>query len=154
MPTEYISALGCQFKYISHTHIKVHLWANLTRPLSDGLIHIQPYYKFNSFTYQRFGVDVWLDPCKWLKGMTQFGFIFDWTIGRVLNYSNLNHPCPYDGHIYLKFDNVSVNTFSIEQLLPSGRFRIDGNVTDPTRKIVVASGSIFLSISDHRVERF
>lgn len=154
MPTEYISALSCNVRYISHTHVRAHIWANITRPVSDGWVHIVGYYKFNSITYQRFGTDLWIEPCAWLKGKSAFSFVFDWTIGRVLKYTNINHPCPYEGHVYVKFNNLSTSNFPFEPLIPAGRYRIDGNVTDETRKIVVATGSIYLSVSDHRVERF
>lgn len=152
MPTDYISALGCDIKYISHTHLKVHIWANITKPMSDGWVHIVGYYKFNTISYQRFGAELWVDPCAWLRGKSKHSFVFDWTIGRVLQYSNLNHPCPYEGHIYVKFNNLSTSNFPVEPLIPSGKYRIDVNVTNPTRKTVFATGSIYLSVSDRRVE--
>lgn len=71
-------------------------------------------------------------------------------------YSDLNHPCPYEGHIYIKIDNISVSTFLTEQFLPAGRYRMDVDLTDGSKHNLLAKANIFFSIhvSDHRIERF
>lgn len=140
-------------KYISRDRLKFNVWGNLTRPVHDVLIHTAVYYKYNGLTYNRFTVDFWDNPCDWIIGKAK-SYVLDWTIGRVLNYTNMNHPCPYDGHLYLKIDNISVYHFPFEPLLPAGRFRVDCNVTDTTRTNVLAMASAYLSVSDHRVERW
>lgn len=80
--------------------------------------------------------------------------MFDWTLGRVQNYSNMNHPCPYEGHVYLKIDNISVHHFPVEPLIPAGRYRVDAEASFGKGKKVYATASVFLSVSDVRVERF
>lgn len=125
---------------------------NLSKPLNDAWIHGVAYYKLNSLKYQRFAVDLWENPCDWLAGKKSR--IMDWTFGRVIQYTNINHLCPYDGQIYLKVDNVSIHNFPMEPLVPAGRFRLDVNVTDGTKKHVLAITHLYISVSDHRVEQF
>lgn len=103
-------------------------------------------------TYQRFVIDLWENPCDWLRGKR--AFILDWTVGKALKYSNINHPCPYRDQIYVKADNISMVDFPVEQLFPAGRYRVDINITDGTKKKLLVKSQFFLSVSDHRVERF
>lgn len=153
MPNTIVTDLHCDVKYISRDHLKFDVRGNLSEPIYDFWVHTVGYYKFNQFSYQRFAVDFWDNGCDWLANKTK-SYAFDWTIGRVLQYSNINHTCPYDGQIFLKINNVSIHHFAVEPLVPSGRYRVDANVTDGNRKKVLAMASAYFSVSDHRIERF
>ena len=78
----------------------------------------------------------------------------DWTVKRVLNYSNFNHPCPYEGNVFLKVNNVSVDRFPLEQFIPSGRYRADLNVTEENKENVIFMAKLYWAVSDHRIEQF
>lgn len=80
-----------------------------------------------------------------------------WAISKVLNYTNLSHPCPYNENIIIKINNISVDAIQIEPLLPAGRYRIDINLTkishtyDP--KYIYGMYSMYGSVSDNRIEQ-
>lgn len=47
----------------------------------------------------------------------------DRSIERVINYTNINHSCPWEERIYkVKVDNISLDKFPFEPLLPSGKY--------------------------------
>lgn len=155
MPNPYVSAINCDFRYISRTNLKANIWANFSQPTSGMMLHIVGNYKFNGITYNQMGPDFWLDVCEYLEGKSKYAFIVEWTFGKVIRkYSNFNHTCPYEGQLFLRFDNVSTSMFGFDQILPSGRFRVDTNITDSTRKIVIVKLFSFVSVSDSRVELF
>lgn len=152
-PNSTISATFCEIKYISQDRMKLHVWANFSEPIHELWIHSVAYFKFNGLTFSRFPINIWENMCGWLAGKTK-SFILDWTFGKVLQYSNLNHPCPYDGHVYVKVDNLSATILQIEQFLPAGKFRLDMNITDGNRNRVLAMAKIIFTIFDNRIERF
>lgn len=132
--------------------MKIDLHWNLTRPVHDAWIHGTWYYKFNGLTYNRFPIDLWENLCDWLSGKSK-SYLLDWTIGRAINYSNMNHSCPYHGYVFLKVDNMSVNNFPFEPetLIPSGRYRVDLDFTEGNR-VPIGNAKLYFSVSDHRLE--
>lgn len=89
--------------------------------------------------------------CDWFTGKRR-SFSMDWTLGKIMQYSNMNHSCPYMGNVMLKVDNISMDTFVFEQFVPAGRYRIDFNMSNDYIPLFI--GRIFASVSDHRVEQF
>lgn len=102
-------------RYIKRDRVRLNMYVNLSGPLYDAWIHFVFYYRYNGITYQKFPVNVWENLCDWKKGTKSW--ILDWSIGKVLSYTNFNHPCPYEGQVYLKADNITANTFNIEQMV-------------------------------------
>lgn len=133
--------------------MRCNVWANLSEPLHDAWFHAVYYYRFNRMTYQKFPIDLWENICSWIGNKTK-SYILDWTFGKVLQYSNINHTCPYQGEVFVKVNNISISKFPFEQFLPAGKFRIDINITSGNRKIVFAMTQLFISISDNRIEQF
>lgn len=152
-PNDIMSAVFCEVKYINRNNIKINVWANFSQPIYECWAHALVYYRFNGLTYQRFPIELWENVCGWFAG-TSKSYLLDWTFGRVLQYTNMNHPCPYENHAYVKIDNISMNHFFIEQFLPAGKFRIDVNLTNTYKGAVLAMASIFFSVSDLRIEKF
>lgn len=110
------------------------------------------YYRYN--TYQKYAIDLWEDLCGFLNDKAHFMM---WIMSRLQHFSNLNHTCPYTGTVILKANNISVDKFRIEPLLPAGRYRLDLNLTKLPRnndiQNVYGMMRIFDSISDHRIEQ-
>lgn len=154
-PNGVLSYLKCDVKHVSRRHLRFDVAANLTKSLSQAYMHFIVYYKYN--TYKKYAIDLWEDPCAWMAG-TGKSYFMDWTYKRIQNYSgtetNINHKCPYSGYNYFKINNVSVDRFPLEQLMPSGRYRIDGVLTEADKKTVIASGKVYASVSDHRIEQY
>lgn len=143
----------CEIKYIKRNYLRFNAYGNLTKPIYDAWAHIVGYYRFNSITYQRFAVDLWGNICDVLSRRRK-SLVYDLTLAKILPYTNLNHSCPYDGHVFVKVDNISASLFQLEHLIPSGRYRIDVTMTDGTKTHDMIKGSLYLSVSDSRVERF
>ena len=72
----------------------------------------------------------------------------------IFNYSNFDHPRTLKGNMFLKIDNISMDKFPLEPLLPSGRYRFDVNLTEANRKNVIATGKLYLGDSGHRIEQY
>lgn len=139
----------CIVRRVSHDNLKIDIEGNLSRPLHKIKTHTVFYYKYN--TYQKFAIDLREDMCKWLAKKDK-SYLLDWTLKKVQQYSNVNHPCPYNETIYVKNNNLSISNIPFEPLLPSGRYRIDINLTDQFDETIF-SGKLFGSVSDHRIEQ-
>lgn len=149
-PEGVASYIKCDVKHISQRNLKIFLVFNLKRPVREAYVHTVTYYKYN--TYQKYPIDLREDICGWLNGKSK-SYLLDWTVKRVMNYTNL-HPCPLDGEISIKVNNISLDKFPFEPLLPSGRYRLDINVTEGNENNVIFMIKIFLSVSDHRIEQY
>lgn len=152
MPNTIITELVCDVKYIRRNVLKINFWVKSSEPVYDAWLHSVFNFRFNRMTYQKFPIDLWENICDWCNNSAK-SFMMDWSFGRVLQYSNVNHPCPYM-YVHLKVDNISISHFPIEQFLPAGKFRVDHNITSGDRKKVLVMMHQFLSISDNRIERF
>lgn len=154
-PNGVISYLKCDVRHIGRRRLRFDLAANITKPMTGAYMHLVAYYKYN--TYRRIAVNHWEDGCGWLNG-TAKSFFLDWTLKRVQNYigadTNINHPCPYEGYTYLKINNISVDHFPLEPLMPSGRYRLDINITESDKKTSIFSAKLYMSVSDHRIEQY
>ncbi len=146
-PESKIAHVSCKIKYIDRHHVKVDSYVNSTEPFNCTL-HALMWYKYN--TYQRIGGEIRENMCDWLSGKHNF-FVLNWILRRISKYTNMNHPCPLNGHVYFKVDNISVNTFAFPQIIPSGRYRVDVTMLESNQKILYDM-SIYFSVSDHRIE--
>lgn len=89
--------------------------------------------------------------CDWFRGRSNF--ITDFFMTQLVQVSTLNHSCPYyPGLVIAKADNYSVQKIAFPQILPALRFRVDFNMTESDPRKVHGGGSVYFSISDHRVE--
>ena len=145
------SYFKCEIKQVSRRYLRYNIEGNLTRPLRSVHVHTVAYYRYN--TYVKWAIDLWEDVCGWLSG-TKHSYFMDWTLKRLLNYSNINHPCPLQGNMFIKVDNISVDKFQMQQFIPSGRYRWDVNLTETYKGNVIFMAKLFMAVSDHRVEKF
>lgn len=148
-PGTKITFFKCLIKYIDRKHLKIDVRVNASEPVEDIWVRGRIYYKYN--TYQRFGGEIWTNVCDWLAGKARY-FVMDWIVREMLKYTNLNHTCPYEDHVYFKVNNISVATFAFPQIVPSGRYRVDMIMTESDQKKILMNASIYFSVSDHRIE--
>lgn len=147
-PGSKIAHVNCQIKYIDRTHVKVDSYVNSTEPF-HCILHALMWYRYN--TYQRIGGQIRENICDWLSGRKKF-FVLNWIFSQISEHTNImRHPCPLNGHIYFKVDNISIDTFAFPQILPAGRYRIDVTMLDSNEKILYNLW-VYFSVSDHRVE--
>lgn len=172
MPNTTVTNLVCEVRHIRRNILKVNISLNFSEPVYDFWLHSVFNFRFNRMIYQKFPIDLWVlkshllcififvlnnnclqeNICGWMNHSTK-SYIMDWTFGKVLQFSNLNRPCPLV-YLYLKFENISMSHFPIPQFLPSGQFRVDHYITGGNRKDVWVVMQSFMSISDTRVEQF
>lgn len=132
----------------------MHMRINFSEPVNNVWIHGVFYYRYNVNSYQKFPIDLWEDVCAWLGGDTH-NYFLKWTGKNAQKFSNLNHTCPYDGSVWIKIDKIPVNRlFVLEPFLPSGRYRIDLNITRGFKKRPFMITRFFFAISDNRIEQF
>lgn len=143
--------LKCKMKYIDRDHLTIDVSCNLTEPVYNMYLHIEPYFKFNRYT--RIAGHIWENICDWLGGKRS-SFIVDYYVPIIVNNSNLNHPCPYSGYVFIKFDNISMKTFAFPQILPTGRYYEDVYITESygSKSKVLINYKLYNSVSDHRIE--
>lgn len=142
----------CLMKHIGRRQLKIDIQMNFTKPIHKAYVHTQVYFRY--VHYVLFPISLWDDMCGWFIGKRR-SFAMDWTLGKMLKYSNMNHSCPYFGNVFVKVDNISMDTFIFEQFIPSGRYRIDFNLTDDYRsRTPIFMGKLFVSVSDYRIEQF
>lgn len=82
-------------------------------------------------------------------------YFLKWTAQHVKNFSNLNHKCPYFGSTWINIERIAVNKLiMMEQLMPSGRYRVDLNVTEGIHQDAFITTKFYFGISDNRIEQF
>lgn len=94
--------------------------------------------------------DFWTNICGWLNG-TEKAFNLDW-MRPLLAYTNLGPSCPYYGNMTAICNNISAQSFAFPQIAPSGRYRIELNITENGQDTPVLDIMIYGSVSDHRIE--
>lgn len=157
-----ISNVSCIAKRISHQNLNVDISLHLNEMVKEIQMHVETFYRFNGIEYKKFPIHVWEDVCAWFSNRNKTGwlnerkyFFLELVFGKIFDYTNFNHPCPYDGDIYISARNLSFDRiFGIEQFLPAGRYRINFSATGTDRNDVKLSGKIYFAVSDHRIERF
>lgn len=149
-PGSKIDQYQCLMKYIDRNHMKIDTWANATSPVTSVNLHLTLFYKYN--VYHQVGGNVNLNICDVMNKKLKLGPTLDWAFYVLSKYSNIDRGCPYDGFVYYKTDNVSINEFALPlYMMPAGRYRIDSMVFEDNGRILFNMSSYF-SISDHRVD--
>ncbi|XP_055301633.1 uncharacterized protein LOC129568098 [Sitodiplosis mosellana] len=144
--------MECDVRRISQQDMKIYIRFNFTEPMNTIWIHGIFYYKYIS--YQKFPIDLWEDYCAWVRGEKPTYFL-KWTAENVRNYSNMNHPCPYSGTAWIDVKRMPLNRLIVlDQLMPSGRYRVDLNLTRGYKDQALIMTRFYFGISDTRVEQF
>ncbi len=109
------NVVSCRAKNIDRKNVAVDVAINVTKPINGLWIHAIGYYKYN--TYQKIATEYWDDYCAWRAGKSSF--LLDFLRPVIEKYSNFNQTCPFLPEVYfLKFDNLSVQMFTIPQIMP------------------------------------
>lgn len=143
----------CIFKRISRTNMRIEFHINITKPVDAVWIHSVFYYKYNGLTFQRYPIDLWENMCDWMIGKTK-SYVMEWALNNVLKYSNLNETCPWQGPILVNVQNISMDSFALEEsFLPSGNYRSDNFFHERKgSKVPFIIASLYFTVSDHRIE--
>lgn len=122
---------------------------NVTETIHELWYRAKWYQKFNR--YERIAGEMNENLCDWFLGKSNF--IIDFFMRELVQHSNINHSCPfYPGLYYAKVDKYNIQKVAFPQILPALRFRVDTNLTDRDPRKIHGGGSIYFSISDHRIE--
>lgn len=149
-----MTIVHCDIKHISRRNVRVKIENSFEKPVTTAWAHIVVYYRYN--TYQKYAIDLWENLCGFLDKKASSYFML-WAVSRVLNYTNLNHSCPYKENIIIKINNMSIDVIQIEPLMPAGRYRLDINLTKISHtynlKQIYGMYKIYGSVSDNRIEQ-
>lgn len=150
-PGSKVTDLKCTLKNIDRYHLKADISFNITEPIDNMYYHIEPYFKFTRYT--RIAGHIWEDLCGWLAGK-RTSFLSNYYMPILQKYSSFNHTCPYSGYTFIKFDNISMETFAFPQILPAGRYYLDIYVTesDRSKSKILFNYKLYNTVSDHRTE--
>lgn len=150
-PGSKVTDLKCNVRNIDRYHLKAYVSLNLSEPIHNIYYHLEPYFKFSRYT--RIAGHIWEDVCAWFAG-TRASFLFNYYVPLIQKYSNLNHSCPYSGHLVVKMDNISMERFAFPQILPAGRYYLDSYFTesDRSKSKLLFNIKLYASVSDHRIE--
>lgn len=88
--------------------------------------------------------------CGFLDGSAR-SYALNTFMRNIGEYSNLKK-CPVKGYVYMKVDKIPFNNFIFEPLLPSGRYRVDFNLTEGNRDKVLIMFKMYIAVSDYRIE--
>lgn len=117
----------------------------LKRPVNNMWLHGVFYYKYKYF--QKFPIDLWENVCGWLNKNSK-SYLLDWSLAFFKNYTNLNHSCPYEGDMLIRADSYQFgHLVNFGNYLPSGRFRMDVNLTEGRSKPAMVGTQIIFSIN-------
>ncbi|XP_055844865.1 uncharacterized protein LOC129911178 [Episyrphus balteatus] len=111
----------CSVKAINRSTTLMNIIGNYTRPMHSFMINSQ-LFKKSEIKYRPFLVNVTDDYCDFMsknKGGAYLKIV--WPI--IVDYTNMNHPCPYYGYHYIK--NLPVDEDKIPAVWPSGLFLLD-----------------------------
>lgn len=149
-----VNIVKCVGKSISRTRVRGDVLLTLNRTIYSVFAHFVAYYQFSSNEYRPYLFNLWEDVCATLGG-DNGNIISNILFEKARNYTNFNHPCPYmPGQYFAKVDNISVNILNFGQLLPAGRYRVELNVTEGYKGLLLGMSKLYFSISDRRVTQF
>lgn len=151
-----VSYINCYVKTagrIGENKVEVNFEGVAIKPLNVVNFHIVFNYRY--FVYKKFPIDLWEELCGWLN-KTRMSWFLDLSLANSMDYieHDGNKKCPIFGNYSIKMKNVSWETFPMPQMIPSGRYRLDVNVTEANRKNVIVQSMVYFSVSDNRVDQF
>lgn len=151
--------ITCLVKYINRRDLTIDVTFKLKKKINAMFFHAVVYYRYNGIEYKKFPIDLWENLCDWFKlhgdsTKKMKYFFLEWMHKRFLNYTNINHTCPYEGEMTVRAARFPISSIEIPQLLPAGRYRLDIILFEGDRKSIIYGINLFFSISDNRIERF
>lgn len=154
MPNTGLKKIKFVAKKSSPTVMTLDWELSLNRTYESLFVHIVAYRQFSNNEYRKFLVDVWEDICKAVKGGTG-NLLTRIVMEKTRDYTNVVRPCPYTpGIYYTKMKNMQMDTMNFGQILPSGRYRVEGNLTSGFKGTVLLTAKAYYAVSDRRVEQF
>lgn len=146
---------NCSFKTagrIGSDTIEVNFDGIAVEPIKEIYIHTVFYYKY--MTYRKFPIDIWEELCGWLDSKRK-SFFLDIALKKVFEFvkHDGNLSCPLIGEYAVRIKTQSTTVLNVPSMVPSGRYRIDVNVTESDRNNVIAITSTYVSNSDNRIEQ-
>ncbi|EDV95705.1 GH15854 [Drosophila grimshawi] len=133
----------CYIKAVNRTHKYISLYYKLyERPLSNITLNIKLFR--NSNGYKPFFIDFVVDACQFLK--RQDNPIIQIFYEILLEYSNMNHTCPYSEDIFVdKFYTGNIESQFIRYIpVPDGEYIICYNFL--VKKLEASNVCIYLKV--------
>ncbi|EDX03477.1 uncharacterized protein LOC6730724 [Drosophila simulans] len=134
----YLKSVNRSYKYLS---LKCNL---LQAPVTKIKVNVAFFKRFSG--YRPFMYNVTVDFCRFLKNPSSNAFVNFW-YRMVVDYSNINHTCPYNRDIRVEKLPIGVVNFQMTEVLPfpEGDYLIESTwiAYDIKRVEVKFYGSLF-----------
>ncbi|XP_026834217.1 uncharacterized protein LOC113564053, partial [Drosophila erecta] len=105
----YLKSVNRSYKYLS---VKCNM---LKTPVTKIKVNVALFKRFSG--YRPFMYNGTVDFCRFLKNPSSSPFVNFW-YGIAVNYSNLNHSCPYNHDLRLEKLPVDVVNYQLTEVLP------------------------------------
>lgn len=145
---EYSLGSICNIRIIARNTFSINISNTLRNPIDNVHLHVVLFYKYN--TFQKFLIDRWEDICGYFSGKVPSP-VLDIIFSNTIQFSNINHTCPFNGSMTFSAPRYKMDNFIIEPLLPAGKFRADVSFTEGAKRNVVSHIKVFFAISDLRI---
>ncbi|XP_033152141.1 uncharacterized protein LOC117135779 isoform X1 [Drosophila mauritiana] len=96
----YFSNVSCILKPINWTRSVLNMDCDIRDALTDIKMSVEVFYKDSSNFYKPFAVKFKFDVCQLLKNKTQRNFLEKYAISHLMEWTNVNHSCPYRVSLY------------------------------------------------------
>ncbi|XP_032571522.1 uncharacterized protein LOC6608876 isoform X2 [Drosophila sechellia] len=117
----YFSNVSCILKPINWTRSVLNMDCDIRDALTDIKMSVEVFYKDSSNFYKPFAVKFKVDVCQMLNNKTQRNFLEKYAISHLTEWTNVNHSCPYRGHLIAR--NFRLDEVSLP-ILPTQDYKI------------------------------
>ncbi|KRG00190.1 uncharacterized protein Dwil_GK27194 [Drosophila willistoni] len=122
---KYSTNASCRVMAINWNKSVANMDVDLVKPLKNISLQLQLFKKDYTNKYQPFLVNVWMNICSILsrQNFLPYGVI---VLKVTKSFSNFNHTCPYEGHLFAR--GVYLEEQFLPNNLPLGYYRINVKV--------------------------
>ncbi|XP_037911876.1 uncharacterized protein LOC119652013 [Hermetia illucens] len=92
----------------------------ISRPVDGILIHMEIWKKLNG-NFILTPINITINACHYFDKKERVPFHASLIMKWVQSVSNINHKCPYIGHVFIK----NLNTENFRKIIPVGDYRLD-----------------------------
>ncbi|XP_055377867.1 uncharacterized protein LOC129609773 [Condylostylus longicornis] len=137
---EWFSNYTCHIKPVSRTKKIIVAWGIIKKPINKVFMHVQIFKRFNG--WQPYLINESFEGCELLDGKKSsnsfHNYIYKISKPLLDKYTNINHPCPYNGTVELY--EVDYNKVDVPAakgtVFPSGYYKVIAKVHEANNSII------------------
>ncbi|EDW85132.2 uncharacterized protein Dwil_GK12774 [Drosophila willistoni] len=136
---KYSTNASCRVKAINWNKAVANMDVDLVKPLRNISLHLQVFKKDFTNQYQPFLINVYMNICSILsrQNFLPYGVIF---LKVAKTFSNFNHSCPYEGHLFAR--GVYLDEKFLPNNFPLGYYKVNFTIFETYPKILDYVGGV------------